>query len=137
MENRRRSLGTIILQIALGLMFIVSGIWTLQNGRGDEVASAIRSIFNSDIARTMCLVFGIIEIIAGIFLLLRLFVRLNTNLDTLLMIIILLCWIIAIVMIDFVGNDGLFNNLNENFLRFINRFAKHLLVLGAIIMVKE
>lgn len=137
MENKKRTVGTLILQIALGIMFIVSGIWTLQNGRGDEVASAIRSIFNHDIAQVVCIVFGIIEIIAGVFLLLRLFVFLNTSIDTLLVIIIMICWIVAIVMIDFVGNDGLFKNLDSGFLGWLNRFARHLLVLGAIIKVKD
>lgn len=137
MENKHRTVGTLILQIALGLLFIVSGIWTLQNGKGDEIAAAIRSIFNGDVAKVICIVFGVIEIVAGVFLLLRLFVFLNTNLDTLLMIIIMICWIVAIIMIDFVGRDGLLNNLNEGFLGFLNRFARHLLILGAVIKVKD
>lgn len=137
MENKHRTVGTLILQIALGLLFIVSGIWTLQNGKGDEIAAAIRSIFNGDVAKVICIVFGVIEIVAGVFLLLRLFVFLNTNLDTLLMIIIMICWIVAIIMIDFIGRDGLLNNLNEGFLGFLNRFARHLLILGAVIKVKD
>lgn len=137
MENKKRTIGTLILQIALGLLFIVSGIWTLQNGKGDEIASAIRSIFSKDVAQVICIVFGIIEIVAGVFLLLRLFVFLNTSLDTLLMIIIMICWIVAIVMIDFVGNDGLFNNFDSGFLGWLNRFARHLLILGAVIKVKD
>ena len=137
MENKHRTVGTLILQIALGLLFIVSGIWTLQNGKGDEIAAAIRSIFNGDVAKVICIVFGIIEIVAGVFLLLRLFVFLNTNLDTLLMIVIMICWIVAIIMIDFIGKDGLLNNLNEGFLGFLNRFARHLLILGAVIKVKD
>lgn len=135
--EKTKSIGTLILQIALGLMFIVGGIWILQGGRGDEIATAIKSIFESDVANIICIVFGIIEIIAGTFLLLRLFVSLNTNLDTILMIIIMICWIAAIVIIDFVGNDSLFNNLNKNFLSFLYRMAKHLLILGAIIKVKD
>ena len=79
MENKKRTVGTLVLQIALGLLFIVSGIWTLQNGKGDEIASAIHSVFNKDLAQILCIVFGIIEIVAGVFLLLRLFVFLNTS----------------------------------------------------------
>lgn len=136
MEKNDKTLGTIILQIALGLLFIVSGIWILQGARGDEIATAIYSIFDNDVAKVLCIVFGIIEIIAGTFLLLRLFVYLNTNLDALLMVIIMICWIVAIIVIDFVGSDSLFNNFDRGFLPFLNRFAKHLLVLGAIIKVK-
>lgn len=137
MEKSKKTIGTLVLQIALGLLFIVGGIWTLQNGKGDEVTSAFHSIFSGDTAKFICLIFGIIEIVAGVFLLLRLFVFLNTNLDSLLMIIIMICWIVAIVCIDFIGNDGLFKNLDTGFLPFLNRFARHLIVLGAILKVKD
>lgn len=136
MEKNDRTVGTILLQIALGLLFIVSGIWTLQGARGDEIATAMYSIFDKDIASISCIVFGIIEIIAGSFLLLRLFVFMNTNIDTVLMIIIMICWIVAIIFIDFIGSDSIFKNFDRGFLPFLNRFARHLLILGAIIKVK-
>lgn len=137
MEKNSKSAGNVILQIALGLLFIVSGIWTLQGGKGDEIVSAFYSIFSKDVAYICCIVFGVIELIAGFFLLLRLFVSMNTNLDTVLIYIIMICWIAAIVIIDFIGKYGIINSLNKNFLSFINRFARHLLVLGAIIKVKD
>lgn len=135
--EKNRSAGTLILQIALGLLFIVSGIWTLQGGKGDEIVSAFYSIFSRDVAHVCCIVFGVIELIAGFFLLLRLFVSMNTNLDTVLIYIIMICWIAAIIIIDFVGKNGLLNSFNSGFLSFLNRFAHHLLVLGAIIKVKD
>lgn len=136
MERNDRTIGTILLQIALGILFIVSGIWTLQGNRGDEIATALYSIFSKDAASIMCIVFGVIEIVAGTFLLLRLFAFLNTNLDSFLMLIIMICWLAAIIIIDFIGNGSIFKNLNRNFLPVINRFARHLLILGAIIKVK-
>ncbi|MCR4579321.1 MAG: hypothetical protein K5681_03120 [Treponema sp.] len=138
MQNKK-TVGTLFLQIALGLLFIVSGIWTVQGANGDDVASAIKSLFGSDLAGILCVVFGVIEIVEGFFLLIRLFVTLNTGLDTLLMIIILVSWIVMIILIDFAGRNGLFNNLDSvnEFCGFLKRFAMHLLVLGAIIKVKE
>ena len=100
MENHR-SLGRIFLQIALGLLFIVSGIWTVQGANGDDVAYAIKSLFSSDISGILCIVFGIIEIVVGVFLILRLFSFINTNLDSILMIIIIIAWIAMIILIDF------------------------------------
>ncbi|MCR4741569.1 MAG: hypothetical protein K5866_01685 [Treponema sp.] len=129
-------IGTVFLQLALSLLFIVGGIWTLQSGNGDEISIAIKYIFSGDLARILCIVFGIIEIIAGVFLFLRLFLNIGTLFDSILMIIILISWIAAIIVIDFLGADSLFNNLNSGFLGFLNRFARHLLVLGAIIRVK-
>ena len=126
MKTERKSISSLILQIALGLLFLVSGIWSLQSGNGDEIAGAIRSV-----------VFAIIEIITGVFLLLRIFVFLGTNLDKLFMLIIMICWIVCIIMTDVIGPNGIINNLNSNFLNFLYRFASHLLILGAIIKVSE
>lgn len=138
MENKR-TIGTLFLQIALGILFIVSGIWTVQGSNGDDVAFAIKSIFNSDISSIICIVFGVIEIVAGFFLLLRLFVSVADGLDTILMIIILVAWIVMIILIDFAGKNGLFNNLDSvnHFCGFLKRFAMHLLVLGAVIKVRD
>ena len=139
MKENNRTVGTLFLQIALGLLFVVSGIWTVQGTNGDDVAYAIKSLFSGDAANIICIVFGIIEIVAGFFLLLRLFVSLNTGLDTLLMIIILVSWIVMIVLVDFAGRNGLFNNLGSasEFCGFLKRFAIHLLVRGAVIKVKD
>jgi uncharacterized membrane protein YphA (DoxX/SURF4 family) len=138
MENKK-TIGTIFLQIALGLLFIVSGIWTVQGANGDDVAYAIKSLFNSDLAGVLCIVFGVIEIVAGFFLLLRLFVSVADGLDTVLMVIILVAWIVMIVLTDFAGKNGLFNNVDSvnHFCGFLKRFAMHLLVLGAVIKVRD
>lgn len=137
MKTERKSISSLILQIALGLLFLVSGIWSLQSGNGDEIAGAIRSIFDGDIEKVLVVVFAIIEIITGVFLLLRIFVFLGTNLDKLFMLIIMICWIVCIIMTDVIGPNGIINNLNSNFLNFLHRFASHLLILGAIIKVSE
>ncbi len=136
METKRRTLGTIILQIALGLLFIVGGIWSLQTGKGDEIAKAIRDLFNGDTAKIICIIFAVIELVAGVFLLLRLFVPIATNLDNVLMLIIMICWIVCIVLTDFMGSKGLFNNF-DNILTVLNQFARHLVILGAIITVRK
>ena len=137
MGKTKKSIGTLVLQIALGLLFIVGGIWTLQGGNGDEMAAAIDQIFDGDIANILSIVFGIIEIVAGIFLLLRLFVTFSTKLDSLLLLIIMIVWIVFIVLVDFLGKGSLFNNFNRGFLPWINRFARHLIVLGAILKVRD
>ena len=137
MVKNGKTFGSLILQIALGLLFLISGIWTIQSGNGREIAGAIRSIFDGDLEEILVIVFAVIEIITGVFLLLRLFLVIGTNLDKLLMLIIMICWIVCIVMTDFIGSNGLLNNLNSNFLNFLNRFANHLLILGAIIKVSE
>lgn len=133
------SLGKLILQIAIGAMFAVAGIWALQGG-GDAGISAIKHIIGSkDIESILCIVFGIIELIAGIFLILQLFIgdKLGTF-NNVLMIIIMVVWIIAIVLIDFLGSGSLLNHgAMWNFLSWLYDFAYHLIVLGALIVLQN
>ncbi|MCR5284073.1 MAG: DoxX family membrane protein [Treponema sp.] len=138
-SSTKRSFGTILLQIALGLMFVVGGIWTLQNNNGDEIAHAINDVFNGNIANVLCIVMGVIEIICGVFLLLRLFVNMSTNIDSILMLIIMICWIVIIVLADVLGSQGIIKVIGngKDFLAFLNRFARHLIILGAIIKVRS
>ena len=75
--------------------------------------------------------------VAGVFLILRLFLNINTKLDTLLLLIIMIVWIVAIILMDFLGSDGLLKNLDDGFLGWVNRFARHLLVFGAVLKVKD
>jgi uncharacterized membrane protein YphA (DoxX/SURF4 family) len=130
-------LGMIILQIALGAFFLVSGISTLQGGTGDEAASAIRHLVNGNLSDILCIVFGVIELLAGVILLLKLFAATGTVLDGILMFIIMLVWIVAIVLVDILGRGGLLNGFGGNVLSFFRVFASHLLILGAIFVVKN
>lgn len=137
MANLNKQIGTIFLQIALSFIFIIGGIYTLIDGNGDELSAAIFYIFKGDFARIISIIFAIFEIIAGVFLFLRLFLNINTVFDSVLMIILMICWIVAIICVDFIGIKGIFQGSTKNaILPFLNRFARHLLVLGAIIRVK-
>ena len=130
------SLGRLLLQIAVGAMLTVAGIWALQGG-GDEGIAAIRYLIGArDIERILCIVFGIIELIAGVFLILELFIGDKIgSLSKILTLIIIIVWIIAIVLIDFLGNHGLFKQ--NNFLNWLYNFAYHLIVLGALIVLQD
>ncbi|MBP3710293.1 MAG: hypothetical protein J6I73_07830 [Treponema sp.] len=126
----KSSIGSLLLQIALGLFFVVTGIWTLQNGTGNEIATAINKLFSGDLQRIIRLVFGIIEVLAGAFLLLRMFVSFSSSIDSLLMVIVMIAWLVSIVLLDVIGGFALSMN-------WLHKVAYHLLVLGGIIMVKD
>ena len=133
------SFGRILLQIALGAMLAVSGIWALQGG-GDAGIAAIRDIIsNSTIETVLCISFGVIELLAGIFLILKLFIgdRFGTF-GKVIMIIILIVWIIAIVLIDFLGKNGIIGHSGRfDFLKWTYDLAYHLIVLGEIIYLND
>ena len=135
--QREHSIGYLFLQVALGLFFLVSGIWTLQGSSGNEIAIAIKSVLSGDSAQICCIVFGIIEVLAGIFLLLRMFVTFSSPIDTILMVIIMIAWIASIILIDFLEKGALPAGNFASILRWLKAFAYHLLVLGAIITVRS
>ena len=130
------SLGRLLLQIAVGAMLTVAGIWALQGG-GDEGIAAIKYLIGArDFERILCIVFGIIELIAGVFLILELFIGDKIgSLGKVLTLIIIIVWIIAIILIDFLGNHGLFKQ--NNFLNWLYNFAYHLIVLGALLVLQN
>lgn len=142
--------GVVLLQIALGLFFIASGILTLQLdsgflGRlqagfgGNEVATAVYSILNGDVANIVIIAIGICEVLAGIFLILRFFMGVGKLADIVL-IIIMIVWIAVIVLVDILGNGGLLKGALNSFgsiISFLKVFSAHLLVLGGILIVKR
>ena len=130
------SIGRLLLQIAVGAMLTVAGIWALQGG-GDEGIAAIKYLIGArDFERILCIVFGIIELIAGVFLILELFIGDKIgSLGKVLTLIIIIVWIIAIVLIDFLGGNGLFKQ--NNVLRWLYNFAYHLIVLGALLILQN
>ena len=140
MANSKKdfSLGLLLLQIALAAFFIVSGIVTLQGGKGDECVVAIRTVFKNskDLANLLCVVMGVIEVLCGALLALKIFVPVATNVNSILMFIILIVWIVAIVLIDVLGKGGLVNGFGGDFIAFLKVLSQHLLVLGAILLVK-
>lgn len=127
--------GLIIIRIALGFFFLVSGISTLQGGTGDEATAAIRHLVNGDLSHILCVVFGLVELLAGILLLLKFFLDTSSLLDTVLMVIITVVWIIAIILIDILGHGGLMNGFGGNLLSYLKIVSGHLLVLGSIFIV--
>ena len=52
MVKNGKTFGSLILQIALGAMLSVAGIWALQGG-GDAGAKAIRATFNGDLGNIL------------------------------------------------------------------------------------
>ena len=122
------SLGRLLLQIAVGAMLTVAGIWALQGG-GDAGVAAIRDLIGAkNLESILCIVFGIIELIAGVFLILELFIGDKFGaLGKVLMIIIMI-----------LGGGSLLNHGSHwNFLSWLYNFAYHLIVLGAIVVLQN
>lgn len=127
----------LVLNIAVGALLAVGGIWALQGG-GDFGCKAIKSIFNGDIAKILAIVFGVIELLSGIFIILQLFIgdRMGTF-GSILKLIVIIVWAVAIVLADFLGNGGLLNGGMNHFLSWLYEFAMHMIVLCALLVTRD
>ena len=72
-KNSSVSIFWTVLNIAVGALLAVGGIWALQGG-GDFAADALRQIFSGDARKLVVLVFGVVELLSGIFIILQLFI---------------------------------------------------------------
>ena len=148
MSVSKKTLGGIVLQLALALLLIVSGILTLQlNGSfwgklqvgisGNEVVSAVRSLLKGDPANVVIIVLGVCELIAGIFLLANFFVETGKISNTFIFVIIIM-WLIIVALTDVMGQGGLLHGAFSSVgacLSFLKNLSGHLLVLGALFTV--
>ena len=90
----------LILQIAVGAMLAVGGIWALQGG-GDFAARAIKGLVSGNAGNILVIVFGVIELLVGVFMILKIVIgdRFG-SFGTVLALIAIIVWIIAIVLSD-------------------------------------
>ena len=150
MKTAKKFLGTLVLQIALGLFLLTFGILTLQLdgtffgklnaiASGNEIALAVNSFLTGEAATIVIILLGICELIAGVGLLLELFVSMG-KLANIFNFIVLIAWIVVIVVIDVMGAGGLVNGACKSlatFLSFLKSFSSHLLVLGALLTIRK
>lgn len=147
---KNASIGKLILQLAIGALLVVAGIWVFSNTQsgGDEAVKAIRKIFdNKDFGKMIGIVFGAIELVAGAFLILEPFVGIIRNYTSLVIIAVLAIWIVATILIDFCGTGfgGLLKpsiaigdiEKTEDFLKWLYQFAGHLTVIGALLYLRD
>lgn len=121
----------IVLNLAVGAMLAVGGIWALQ-GSGDFAAQALRSLASGDMKKILGIAFGIIELLSGIFIILQCFIYDRFGkLGYILKVIICVIWALAIIIADILHGDF------GNFLSWLYTFAGHLIVLGALLITRS
>lgn len=120
-----------MLNLAVGVMLAVGGIWALQGG-GDFAAQALSHVASGDVGRIVIIAFGVVELLSGIFIILQCFIANGFGrLGYILKIIICVIWAIAIVIADILnGNFG-------DLLGWLYTFASHLIVLAALLMTRS
>lgn len=121
----------IILNLAVGAMLAVGGVWALQGG-GDFACDALKGFASGDMKKILGIVFGVIELLSGIFIILQCFIADRFgSLGYILKVIICVIWAIAIVVADILNGNF------SNFLSWLYTFASHLIVLGALLITRS
>ncbi len=154
MTLAKTSAANIVLRVALSLFLIAAGILTLQLDGGllsnakvafgdNEIAKAIHNLIKGSDLRGLrnfvVIVMGILELVAGVFIILSFFVDVG-KVNKVALLAILIMWIVVIALVDILGDGGLLNGAFSSlkaFLSFLKVFSAHLLVLGAILVSME
>ena len=122
MAKKSINIGRFILQIALGLFLALGGIWAL-NVCGDEAAKWL-----SKQSYVLNIIFGVVELLAGIFLIVELFVG-----DKIGKVTKILNWVIIIIFaVIIVISDLLNGSWNKDFLNAAYNLSKNLVFLGGM-----
>lgn len=119
----------IILTLAVGCMLAVSGIYALQNkAAGDLAVRGLKSIFDGNAEDIIVLVFGAIELLAGVFIVLKCFIgdRMGAF-GNIISLIVVIVWVVVIVLADIINGIG-----KPDFLAWLLQFSKDLIIFGAI-----
>lgn len=128
-NENRNFIASFILALAVGCMLAISGIYALQGiSVGDLAVKGLKSIFDGDIEKLVISIFGVVELLAGIFIVLKCFIgdRMGT-LGRIISLIVLVVWVIVIVLADIICGIG-----RPNLLAWLFQFSKDLIIFGAI-----
>ena len=121
------SIGRLVLQIALGVMLAVAGIWALAGKGGDDAYKALTHLINGDAGKAIGMIFAVVELLAGILLVVECFAGDKFGkFDN------ILGWIVAIVLMDFLNG-----NLEISKLEWWYSLAGHCVILGALLALND
>ena len=139
-DAKSRNLGIVLLRIALACYFFVTGLCLLGLGSSSQefhISKAVHGIFKADVANIVCPILGIVILLCGVLLIIEFFVRTGTF-SAVIAVITLLIWLLVTVMLDFFAQGtGILNGLNISLLTWLLDFANNLMVIGALIAVKN
>ncbi len=121
------------VQLSLALMFIAIGIVGITNFNSDisQFGRSVNNLFgkNNDI---IPILFSILELVAGVLLLLSLFTGMPGKFLSIALIVIFVFWAITIVMNYFM--DGIFE---PDFIVWLSRVSPQLVILSALWMISS
>ena len=141
-SQMKRSIGLTILQIAVALYLLVSGVTGLLRSNAGDLAPVVvflNDFFKSStIVTIVVIVLSVCEIIAGFFLLAELFTA-DLRVTDIILFVFIVLWVANILLVDFLGtlSEGTaFKNVNS-VLAYLSTLSSPLMVWGALISVTK
>ena len=129
----KSSVSVTFLQLALALMFIALGISgvTHYNSGGAEFLRGLNKAFgrSNDI---IPIIISIVELVAGILLLINVFGLIHGKLASILLLVIIIYWGFTIIMNYFVNNL-----LEPDFIKWLGNMSPQLVILASLWIVFE
>lgn len=141
MGKSSASLWRTILQIALAIMLIIGGcnvffgtFWS-KIAYADELITAVSDLFNGTLKDIVIYALAVIEILAGILLILDLFnIKSLDKLDDICIIIIMILWLVVFIVF---GDIIPLIKGNIKFVAFLSKISKDLIILCSFGIIKS
>ncbi|MCR5725135.1 MAG: hypothetical protein K6G80_08635 [Treponema sp.] len=131
-SNQKRGIGLLLVQIALALYLAVTGLCMLGVGgtiKSVQATRAVYEVFNGDIAKFVAIGLGIVLLLCGIVLIVRMFADMH-QIDKLLKFVSLIVWVAMAVIIDVLGFSGFS-------LEWVLNLSKDLLIIGGLMAIAD
>jgi fatty acid desaturase len=132
------SIGVILMNIAVAAYLFATGIIGIGEKRwfsgGGEIRKAVGSLFKGDLANVLVIIFAVLAIAAGVFILLKLF-GVGIRMLDLILVILAIAWLVFIIMIDIIR--PLFGDSKPGFVDWLRDFGAHLMVLSGMILAMD
>jgi hypothetical protein len=134
MAKNTISIGNILLQAALAAVLVTAGLSVFMGGWGDEMVRSIKGVFgNNGVRDAVMYVLAVVEIAAGVFLVLDLFrIKSLDKFDDLALLVVIIAWCVFMVLADALP---LFSG-RIVFMKWLGALAQHTLVLASMITIK-
>jgi hypothetical protein len=133
----KRSLGLTFVQIALAVYFIITGLCMLGAGssiKSFQTTAAVYSVFSGNLANTVNVILGIVILSCGVILAIKFFWNAG-KLDSFLMLITLIVWIVVAVITDLFSSDYGILKGHVALLAWLLDVGKNLLIIGGLMTV--
>ncbi|KGE73609.1 hypothetical protein [Spirochaeta lutea] len=133
MATKTGSLTGFVLQLATGIYFTVSGILHIQSYNSDtaKIFRGVRQVFGVNDG-PMAIIVPIVLIVAGVLMLIGLFVALGRNGQLIMGLTLFGLWLIQIVVTYFI--NGVFE---PDFLTWASEFSKDLVILAVLWVISQ